>query len=209
MSAQWQEQAMPIDAGVSLINGDASDLLLCGAAPLARGEFLHRVRALAARLPDAPFVINLCERRDHFIIGFCAALLRGQVTLLPPSRAAGMVDDVAKLYPGSYRLGDAFGTLSCDVRVDDAGPAHAADIVDRSATPLVPAGQLAMIGFTSGSTGAPSANPKTWGALVPVSYTHLDVYKRQASSCPSGPRRWPPTSMMRSSVASARAVIAA
>ena len=117
MSAQWQEQAMPIDAGVSLINGDASDLLLCGAAPLARGEFLHRVRALAARLPDAPFVINLCERRDHFILGFCAALLRGQTTLLPPARAPGVVADVARLHPGSYRLGDAASTLDCDIRV--------------------------------------------------------------------------------------------
>lgn len=171
MSAQWLELGMPIDAGVSLINGDESDLLLCGAGPLSRAEFLQRVHALAARLPEAPFVINLCERRDHFMIGFCAALLRGQATLLPPSRAAGVVDDVEARYPGSYRLGDALGTLPCHAYVDDAAPVD--DATASNFDLQIPADQLAMIGFTSGSTGAPSANPKTWGSLVQTNTANL------------------------------------
>ncbi len=173
MSAQWQEQAMPIDAGLSLITGNKADLLFCGASPLTREEFLQRVHALAVRLPDAPYAINLCERRDHFIVGFCAALLRGQVTLLPPSRAAGVVDDVAMRHPGSYRMGDAGSALLCDLYVNDApiDADIAATMQDINLS--VPHDRLAMIGFTSGSTGSPSANPKTWGALVHTNTANL------------------------------------
>ncbi len=164
---------MPIDAGLSLITGRAADPLFCSATPLTRGEFLQRVRTLAARLPDAPYAINLCERRDHFIIGFCAALLRGQVTLLPPSRAAGVVEDVAMRHSGSYRLGDAGAALPCDVRVDDLSPDPTMRDASNDIDTRIPADRLAMIGFTSGSTGAPSANPKTWGALVQTNAANL------------------------------------
>ena len=173
MSVQWQEQAMPIDAGLSLITGNPADPLFCGTTPLTRGEFLRRVRMLAARLPDVPYAINLCERRDHFIIGFCAALLRGQVTLLPPSRAAGVVMDVEMQHPGSYRLGDGGTVLPWDMRVDDASSDAATPELPRDINPQIPAGRLAMIGFTSGSTGTPSANPKTWGALVQTNTANL------------------------------------
>lgn len=173
MSAQWQEQGMPIDANASLIAGRGTDLLFCGPTPLTRAEFLQRVQSLAARLPDAPYAINLCERRDHFIIGFCAALLRGQVTLLPPSRAAGVVDDVAMRHPGSYRLGDAGSSLPCDVRVDAALADGAGTAASQPLDAAIPRARLAMIGCTSGSTGAPSANPKTWGSLVHTNTANL------------------------------------
>ena len=175
MSAQWQEQAMPIEMEAPLIIGNPSDLLFCGSAPVTRDAFLARVHALAARLPDAPYAINLCERRDHFIIGFCAALLRGQTTLLPPSRAAGVVDDVASRYPGSYRLGDAQSTLPCDVRADGASAASVPAPTHDNRAPLICSQMLAMIGFTSGSTGAPAANPKTWGALVHTNAANLQA----------------------------------
>lgn len=163
---------MPMQTRVSLIGGEEAEPLLCGPAPLSRGEFLRRVRALAARLPEAPFAINLCERRDHFILGFCAALLRGQTTLLPPSRAVGVVEQVAQQHPGSYRLGDADSPLPCEVRVD-AMPADDASIAAAEIDLRVATDQLAMIGFTSGSTGAPSANPKSWGSLVRTNAANL------------------------------------
>ncbi len=167
--SQRREQAGHAEAGLPLVTGDDAGLLFCGPDALSRAAFRRRVEALAARLPDAPFVLNLCERRDHFIIAFCAALLRGQVTLLPPSRAPGVVDEVATRHPGGYRLGDG-DALPCDVRVEDndvaAGDADAFDW-------YIPADRLAMIGFTSGSTGTPSANPKTWGALVHTNAANL------------------------------------
>ncbi len=144
--------------------GPDDALLLAGADAIARGAFRQRVRALAARLPQAPFAINLCERRDHFILGFCAALLRGQVTLLPPSRATAVVDEVAARHPGSYRLIDTDDGSLDGLRVDDASAA-ATQPPTQWPDEAIPAGRLAMIGFTSGSTGEPAANPKTWGSL--------------------------------------------
>ena len=94
--------------------------------PVSRGEFLARVRALAARLPQATHVINLCERRDAFIIGLCAAASRGQVTLLPPSRAEDVVAEVQSRHPGSYRMGDAAANGSVDMHVDPRRPASMA-----------------------------------------------------------------------------------
>ena len=170
MSSHGQEQTADADA-VSIITGDDADLLFCGPAALTRAAFRTRVEILAARLPDAPFALNLCERRDHFIAGFCAALLRGQVTLLPPSRAPGVVDEVAMRHPGCYRIGDAEAALYCDVRVEEVDVDGATD--DASHDWRIPADRLAMIGFTSGSTGTPSANPKTWGALAHTNAANL------------------------------------
>ena len=186
MSAQSQQQGMSFNVGAPLIAGNETDALFCGAKALSRGAFMQRAQALAARLPDAPYVINLCERRDHFIIGFCAALLRGQITLLPPSRAAGVVDDVAMRHPGSYRLGDTDSSLPCDVRVDDPIDGDAATSSSLSFNPVIAHDRLAMIGFTSGSTGAPSANPKTWGALMQTQTANwhalADLFNDEAAS---------------------------
>ena len=124
-----------------------------GATPLS--AFLGEVGALAARLDAGDFVVNLCEDRHRFLIGFCAAALRGKATLLPPSRAPEVVADVRRRHRSSQVLDDA---------------AVAALIAGASATmdaiPEVAVDALAAIGFTSGSTGVPQANPKTWGAFA-------------------------------------------
>ncbi|MBS0226859.1 MAG: acyl-CoA synthetase [Proteobacteria bacterium] len=127
--------------------------------PVSRGEFLARVRALAAALPQATHVINLCERRDAFIIGLCAAASRGQVTLLPPSRTEDVVAEVQSRHPGSYRMGDAAADDSVDVHVDPAAPGIDGD------DPQIDPRSVFAIGFTSGSTGAPMAYPKTFAGF--------------------------------------------
>ncbi len=175
MSAHAQPVPMTHDAGADALPwlaGADAEPLFCGPAPLRRDAFRARAQALAMRLPEAPAVINLCERRDHFILGFCAALLRGQTTLLPPARAPGVVADVARLHPGSYRLGDAASTLDCDIRVDleiagdsAVGMAGFSDVL----APTLPA----LVAFTSGSTGTPGAHAKTWGALVQTTAANL------------------------------------
>ncbi|PJK14092.1 AMP-ligase [Lysobacteraceae bacterium NML07-0707] len=151
--------ATSFDGVFELLAGEDDALLFCGAQPLSRGVFRQRVRALAAVLPDAPALVNLCERRDHFITAFCAASLRGQITLLPPSRAPQAVAEVIADFAGALRLGDS-ADIDCDFRVDKV------DANGVLAEPLpVNAADLAMMVFTSGSTGKPSAHRKTWGAL--------------------------------------------
>jgi acyl-coenzyme A synthetase/AMP-(fatty) acid ligase len=124
-----------------------------GATPLS--AFLGEVRALAARLDASECVVNLCEDRHRFLTGFCAAALRGKVTLLPPSRAPEVVADVQRRHPSNQVLDDA---------AVGAVIANAATTAD--AIPEVAADALAAIGFTSGSTGVPQANPKAWGAFA-------------------------------------------
>jgi len=131
--------------------------------PVTVGRFLADVNALATRLPVAPSAVNLCEDRYAFLVAFAALLVRGQTNLLPPSRAAHAVDAVLTAHPDSYTLGDA--------ELDPEPPhylrftADADDVVVDSAM-LVADGALAAIGYTSGSTGVPRANPKRWDKLA-------------------------------------------
>ncbi|MFL6593521.1 MAG: AMP-binding protein [Luteimonas sp.] len=152
-------QSGPVAQHVALAAGDPQRVLVFdGAREVRLGQFEAQVRALAARLPAARHAINLCEDRYRFLLAFCAVAVRGQTTLLPPSRAPAVIADELRRHPDSYCLGD--GALA------DPPPRYwalPADLPEcEGDTPMIEADALVAIGFTSGSTGAPSANPKTW-----------------------------------------------
>ncbi len=132
-------------------------LVFDGEGALTLGEFMQQARALAAGLPDARHVVHLAEDRRRFLLGFCAAALRGQVALLPPSGAPGTVAEILEAHAtgGAYRLEAG--------RIDAVAPqAEAAD----PAVPTVEPDALAAIGYTSGSTGRPQPHAKTWAAFA-------------------------------------------
>ena len=132
---------------------------------ISAGHFLAEVRAVAASLPHAPAVVNLCEDRYAFLVAFCAVALRGQANLLPSSRAPQAVDEVMKAHPGCHALGDqrldpappGYQQLPS---FDGPRPAHV-----EAPWPTLPADRVVAIGYTSGSTGTPMPNPKTWGSF--------------------------------------------
>jgi acyl-coenzyme A synthetase/AMP-(fatty) acid ligase len=136
---------------------------------ITRSQFLSHVVGLAASLPSHATVINLSEHRYRFLVGFAAALLRGQITLLPPDRSPRAVTQLAQNYPDSYCLTDgaeAVDGLACHhMRIDDLPTAMPLD------APRIPLDQKAVVAFTSGSTGQPRPNVKTWEALIAVA-TH-------------------------------------
>ena len=54
-----------------------------GGVAIKVSQFLRDVEGLARSLPDRRYILNLCADRYQFAVGFSAALLRGQISLLP------------------------------------------------------------------------------------------------------------------------------
>ena len=139
--------------------GDAVLVGPGGAVDAAR--FFAQAARLAPALPGGAHVINLCETRHGFMLGFAAALMRGQVSLLPPGR--GRADWEALLrYPGAYVLSEK--------KLAGANAFALGSILEERANggleiPRIDAARLAAILFTSGSTGEPQAHAKSWGQL--------------------------------------------
>ncbi|GAB3790836.1 AMP-binding protein [Dyella agri] len=132
---------------------------------VSAAQFLAHVEQVAAMLPEAPAAVNLCEDRYAFLVAFCAIAQRGQANLLPPSRAPQAVEEVMAAHPGSYALGElALSPAPHGYRkLPELDPNLAAV---SAAVPAIPAEQLVAIGYTSGSTGTPRANAKSWRNLT-------------------------------------------
>lgn len=132
--------------------------------PITVREFCADIAALARALPARAHVVNLCADRYRFAAAFCAALSRGQISLMPPNKTPAMLAQIAARYPDVYCLTDTdFDAGDIPVmKFPETLPAAEAS----PEVPAFPAGQLAAIVFTSGSTGAPVPNAKPWGALV-------------------------------------------
>ena len=136
--------------------------------PIDRGGFIAAARDLAARLPDRPQVVNYCEDRYHFIVALAAAMMRGQITHLPHDRTPHALAHLTQKHPDIYCLVDT-GMVPADlmcVAVDDRTP----EILGAADIPAFPEDQIAAYVYTGGTTGAPSASVKTWGALVAGSW---------------------------------------
>ncbi|WP_266159508.1 AMP-binding protein [Dyella silvatica] len=163
MTTDAYQRAHPAAAWPLLSAGDPQRVLAwCEGEAISAVRFHAQVRRVAAQLPSGAAAVNLCENRYSFLVAFCAIALRGQANLLPPSRAPQAVAEVMAAHPGCYVLGEqdsTSATHSCwQLPALSAEPLTPEDFV----LPQIPADQLVAIGYTSGSTGAPRANPKTW-----------------------------------------------
>lgn len=128
-----------------------------------RSEIRARAQALARALPDAGPVINLCADRATFLSALLAALMRRCPTVLPPSRAPEVVQRLYARHPGALVVVDA-----PDPEIDLPQVPVPAEGCRGPGLPWIepPADQPAVVVFTSGTTGAFEAHPKTWGQLV-------------------------------------------
>jgi acyl-coenzyme A synthetase/AMP-(fatty) acid ligase len=119
------------------------------------GQFREHVAALVAHLPAGSAMINLCEDRYRYVAAYAAAVSAGHTVLMPSSRAEQIVLEVEHAVAGAYR---------CDDEAVEA--ALARPRLPHAATAQhVAAGHVAMIGFTSGSTGEPQRFPKLWRSV--------------------------------------------
>jgi acyl-coenzyme A synthetase/AMP-(fatty) acid ligase len=145
-----------------LADADASRVIAWRAGEaVTAGEFLGDVCTLASRLPLARHVVNLCDDRYRFMVSFCAAAVAGQTNLLPSTRTPQAIAETLGTHADSYVLAE---------RALDTAPARQFVLPQISrdaavAMPALPPDRVVAIAFTSGSTGVPKANPKTWSAV--------------------------------------------
>ena len=131
--------------------------------PVSVGDYLADVQALAERLPATGHLLNLCHDRYRFAVGFAAGLLRGMTSLQPSSQSPETFRRLAADFPDLVAL--------CDdpVETPELSLFDFPLLVRGRSTPTIPqiaVDHLAAILFTSGSTGLPQAQKKTWGKLV-------------------------------------------
>ncbi len=135
---------------------------------ISRNEFMQHVSALSSQLPENNYVINLCNDRYLFLVAFTAAINVGQTNLLPANRASRTILDVVQQYEGSYCI--------CDEELEDIELSKKQYFkfnkpeISTENFPFdvshIQEQHIAAIAFTSGSTGNPSPNKKTWGSLA-------------------------------------------
>ncbi|MBX3609933.1 MAG: acyl-CoA synthetase [Hydrogenophaga sp.] len=156
-----------MDVSTPLVTGLGLDDVLAwtpGAAVTVR-QYIADAQALAGRLPPQGDLINLCEDRYRFAVGFAAGLLRQRVSLQPSSQLAHSLLQVAEDHPGAVCLVerddvDTGGLPRLAVGPGEGRPDAVYDI------PAIEHTRLAAILFTSGSTGRPQPHRKHWGRLV-------------------------------------------
>jgi acyl-coenzyme A synthetase/AMP-(fatty) acid ligase len=121
-------------------------------------QFVAQAEYVARTMPAAAHVINLSENRYHFLLGWVAACLREQVTLLPSDRTDDVLARLRREYPDHHSIDDELiGRLA-----SQSGASACTTIPTHW---QLPADRIVAIAFTSGSTGASTPHPKTWGSL--------------------------------------------
>ncbi len=130
-------------------------------------DFVAQTIALSQRLPDTPYLINLCRDRYNFALVFCAALIKGTINLLPSNRQLLTLEGVVADYPSCCAVIDYDEALPEMVTLDLRIESHDSKLLDTEPEmPRLKSSQLAAIAFTSGTTGKPSPNPKMWQTLA-------------------------------------------
>ncbi|HEV8695534.1 MAG TPA: AMP-binding protein [Lysobacter sp.] len=129
---------------------------------MTAAQFCGAASELAAALPKKRCVINGCNDRLNFLLGFAAALIARQVSLLPPSRAAATLQELAAAHGGSYCLTDD-ADLPAGLPAMMLPPWRG---TSNATVPEIPDEQIAITAFTSGTTGRSRPQSRSWGSLV-------------------------------------------
>ncbi len=138
-----------LDAAVAYRNGSV----------ITARQFLHGAHKVASTLPEKRYILNTCQDRYHFALGFAATLIADCISLMPSSLTTETLRSLQRLAPNYITLDDD----DINKRLQADTPPHQQEITK---VPQVKAAQLAAWVFTSGSTGSPVPHPKRWGSLV-------------------------------------------
>jgi septal ring-binding cell division protein DamX len=94
---------------------------------VSAARFLADVDATARALPQSRHVLNFCADRYRFAVLLAAAIVRGQVTLLPPTTTPHVIASMRAFAPDAYYVTD-------DPAIDVDLPRHA--LAESAARPL-------------------------------------------------------------------------
>jgi acyl-coenzyme A synthetase/AMP-(fatty) acid ligase len=133
------------------------------ATPVSARSFLADIARVANHMPAGSHVLNVCDDRYRFAVGFYASIIGKKVSLLPSTHTPQIIRQLAQFAPDVFCLTD---DPSCDIALPlfHYGDAPACEVPWQ--VPQIDAEQLVAYVFTSGSTGMPLPHQKTWGRLV-------------------------------------------
>ena len=137
-----------------------------GGRPISAKRLLDDAERLAQVLPPGRHVLNVCSDRYRFAVGFAACLMTRRISLLPSTHTPEVIAQLAAFAPDAFCLTD---DANCDIALPQLKfpePLEEPRAGPEFNVPMIPAGQLAAIVFTSGSTGTPLPYEKTWGPLA-------------------------------------------
>ena len=126
--------------------------------------FYRSALRMAQSLPPSRYVVNSCQDRYLFMLGFAAALIGGRPTLMPSSFTPGTLQQIQDRYPDIICLHDGAQRAE-GLREWKIPDIHESVAQSDVTAPEIDVDQIAAIVFTSGSTGEPTAHAKTWGRL--------------------------------------------
>lgn len=152
-------------------------------ASITGAQLLAHSARLARRLTDCSAVINLADNRLDFTLGFLAALQAGKTTILPANNKPASIQALLAEHPAAQVLVSSTKPWPFAQHIipalDGSQPAEASGEQGWLAADF-PAVRV----YTSGSTGAPKANDKSWRALVATAeklyarFAHLGALSR-------------------------------
>ncbi|GAC1694398.1 MAG: xanthomonadin biosynthesis 3-hydroxybenozate--AMP ligase XanA2 [Steroidobacteraceae bacterium] len=123
---------------------------------------------MTAALGRGGHVLNACADRYHFAVGLAACLVANKVSLLPSTRTPEVIRQLRQFAADVVCLTDE---AECDIELPQLRFPPGVEAASTAAAPAwrvprIDSARLVAYVFTSGSTGAPVAHPKTWGRLT-------------------------------------------
>lgn len=155
------------------------------AGAVSTARFLEETTLLAAQLPEQRYVINLFSDRYRYLLGFCAATVVGQCTLMPSNRLPFTLKQLMEEYDDCYVMGNG-------EQWPESG--RTPELLSGTASEIE-ADQLCAIAFTSGSTGRPKPNLKYWRTLVAGTKSNASLLLGDSVGCLSLLATVPPQHM--------------
>lgn len=153
--------AKSADAPIAWLSEKIQDL----PADVSARHFLRHVHSVASALPQSKHAINLCNNRYLFLVALCAVVVRSQTNLLPSNKNTETQKRLAERYSETYIIHDGELATSDGVAAININDIAWCVAADEYTVPTVSLDHLAVISFTSGSTGDPKPNLKTWRTL--------------------------------------------